>query len=339
MTDPVFTHPSASDAPLQPDVAHAAANWFVQLTSDSVSDADRSAWQRWRAAHPEHERAWLRTQALSQQFAQLDPTVGLQVLNRKRAGVSQARRHAVKSLALLLTVGGSSWFAYRELQWQAWASDYRTVTGEQRRVLLTDGTSLMLNTATAVNVVFSADQRLIVLHQGEILVESGRDAGYGGRSGRKYRPLRVQTTEGRLTALGTRFIVRNDGSQSHLSVLESAVEVQPEVGGARSAHIVQSGEDVWFDRNNVRPEKLAETARDAWTRGMLFADGMPLTDFIAELRRYRPGHLACDPELASFRISGSFPLGNTDAILQSVVDTFPVKVTMVTRYWVRVQAQ
>ena len=326
-----------SDAPLQPDVALAAANWFVQLTSDTVTDADHSALANWRAAHPEHERAWLRTQALSQQFKQFDAGVGFAVLDRQRAGVSHDRRRTAKTLALLLVVGGSSWFAYRELPWQSWTADYSTMTGEQRTVLLSDGTRLMLNTATAVNVVFSRDQRLIILREGEIFLESGDDHEYAGRSRDSYRPLRVQTAEGRMTALGTRFIVRNDASQSRLSVLEGAVEVRPATGGALSTQVVQSGEDVWFDRNAVHSVTQAEIARDAWINGMLFADRMPLTDFVAELNRYRRGHLACDPELASLRISGAFPLDNTDAILQSVVDVLPVRVTMVTRYWVRVQ--
>lgn len=337
MSESVF--PRASDAPLHPDVALAAANWFVQLTSDVVSDADRSAWERWRAASPEHERAWLRTQALTQQFKRLEPSVGFVVLDRKHARMSRDRRRVVKSLALLLTVGGSGWLAYGELPWQNWTADYRTATGEQRTILLSDGTRLMLNTATAVNVVFGPDQRLIILREGEIHVESGSDPEYANLADNNHRPLRVQTAEGRMTALGTRFIVRNDAGQSHLSVLEGAVEVSPVAGSALSTQVVESGEDVWFDRNTVHSVAQAEIARDAWTNGMLFADRMPLTEFVAEINRYRRGHVACDPELASLRISGSFPLNDTDAILQSIVDVLPVRVTMVTRYWVRVQLQ
>ena len=67
---------------------------------------------------------------------------------------------------------------------------------------------------------------------------------------------------------------------------------------------------------------------------MLVAQGQRLADFLLDLSRYRQGHLACDPRLADLRVSGTFPLGNTEKIIYAVADTLQLDVQQFTRYWV-----
>jgi transmembrane sensor len=58
---------------------------------------------------------------------------------------------------------------------------------------------------------------------------------------------------------------------------------------------------------------------------MLLADGMRLGDFSAELGRYLPSLLRCDPAVANLRISGAFPLDHPERILSMLVSTYPVQ--------------
>ncbi|MCB7479630.1 hypothetical protein LG345_15375, partial [Lactiplantibacillus plantarum] len=67
-------------------------------------------------------------------------------------------------------------------------------------------------------------------------------------------------------------------------------------------------------------------------------DNMRLDDFIAELGRHRSGRIACDPSVAALRISGSYPLGDSDRILAAVERALPVRVERYTRYWVTLRA-
>ena len=67
---------------------------------------------------------------------------------------------------------------------------------------------------------------------------------------------------------------------------------------------------------------------------MLSFSDKPLGDVIATLSRYRHGILRCDPAVAGLRLTGTFPLGNTDAVLNAIAKTLPVKIQFVTRYWV-----
>ncbi|MNP16292.1 fec operon regulator FecR [compost metagenome] len=70
---------------------------------------------------------------------------------------------------------------------------------------------------------------------------------------------------------------------------------------------------------------------------MLVADDWRLGDFIAQLQRYRSGHLGCDPAVAALRISGAFHLGNTDTVLDNLTSTLPVRIRRFSRYWVSVE--
>jgi transmembrane sensor len=65
---------------------------------------------------------------------------------------------------------------------------------------------------------------------------------------------------------------------------------------------------------------------------------MRLGDFVSELRRYRAGHLSCDEVVADLRLSGTFPLVDTNRVLDTVARTLPVEVVFITRYWVTVRA-
>jgi len=71
-------------------------------------------------------------------------------------------------------------------------------------------------------------------------------------------------------------------------------------------------------------------------KGQLIADNQRLSEFLAEVARYRSGIIRVDPAVADLRISGVFQLKNTDQILSSLAGTLPVRISRMTGYWVTV---
>jgi transmembrane sensor len=207
-------------------------------------------------------------------------------------------------------------------------ADQRTGTGERRRLRLDDGTQLQLNTATAVDVRYSENLREVRLLQGELQIETARDL--------LARPFVVHTAEGSIRALGTRFVVRREADQTQVSVQEHAVEVRcASVPG--SAVRVEAGQQVRLRQDTIEPLQRANPQADAWTRDMLVVNDWRLGEFIHELRRYRPGHLGCDPAVAALRISGAFHLASTDTILENLTSTLPVRIRRFSRFWTSVE--
>ncbi|MNG25740.1 fec operon regulator FecR [compost metagenome] len=88
--------------------------------------------------------------------------------------------------------------------------------------------------------------------------------------------------------------------------------------------------------NGLGPVVAVNLGADAWTRGMLVVDNARLEDLVQELARYRHGHLGVAPEIADLRITGSFPLHDTDKALSTLLPTLPVQIEQYTPWWVTV---
>lgn len=315
-------------------VADQAAEWLTLLMSGEASEQELQAWQHWRAAHRDHERAWQHIEAITGRIKRLESSAAYRSLSQLQAPPSMKRRKAMEALAL----GGIACITGLTLSstngFQSLVADFRTGTGAQRVFTLDDGTRLTLNTATSVEPEFTPGLRLLRLVAGEILVETAH-AIHGQR--KDSRPFIVQTAQGRIRALGTRFVVRQQQDHTQVQVLESAVEITPDHGSGHALRL-QAGEQASFTGDQVGAAKNLDEQQITWVRGQLMADNQRLADFLLELDRYRPGVLRCDPAVADLRLSGVFPLQNTDRILASLPQVLPVHIKSRTRYWVSVIA-
>lgn len=314
-------------AALSKQILTEAATWLMELHEGPLDSHQREQLAQWRRRSDEHERAWQRATALMGKFDDLPPAAAtaLKTVARPR------RRTAVTTLVALLVAGPAGWLAYRHAAWPL-ASTARTIstgTGECRTLALDDGSRLTLNTDTAVDIEFDHARRVIHLRRGEILIDTARD------SARPPRPFVVTVREGAIRALGTRFTVRQFDDRSHVAVFAGAVAVNPSDTGSAEA-IIPAGRQAAFSRSRVDTPIAADEAATAWRQGMLIVDRMPMSRFVAELDRYRPGALVCDPAVAGLSVSGAFPLADIDSTLSLLEQTHPVRMQYFTRFWARV---
>ncbi|QHE94391.1 DUF4880 domain-containing protein [Pandoraea fibrosis] len=325
------------------DVAQQAVEWWVTLNSGDATEALRVACLRWRDAHPEHERAWRHIEKADQRMRHVSGTLGAAVAQAAlRAPHSRGRRMAVKAIAGALFVGTGAWVATDPLAVQWLRADARTGVGERRTLRLADGTTLVLNTRSAVRLSMDGETRRITLIDGEIMVTTGKDVGHAPP-----RALIVATAHATLQPMGTRFAVRQTGQGADggtVQVFEGAVRVDPlapkafgrEGIDASGGRLVRAGEQTRFTSRDVATATPLGDGDGAWADGMFVAVDMRLDAFLAELARYRRGYVRCDPAVAALRVSGTYPLGDTDAILAVLPRALPVSVALVTRYWVTV---
>ncbi len=316
------TQVDADKRPLARRVAAQAAEWFVLLHAGDATAAERQRFDTWLAADPEHTRAWQRAQQVSGRAGSIPPALGAPTLRRPRSN----RRDAVHSLMLLMVAAPVGWLAWRTVPWQQWTATHATATGERREVQLADGSRIVLDTASAVDVKFDSDQRAIYLRSGAILVTTAPDPQP------QSRPFVVVTAQGSARAIGTRFSVRQDPERSQVAVLQGAVEVKPH--GSSATQLLRAGEQLQFGETDIGPVQAAAAGTGQWARGVLAVDDMRLDTFTAELSRYRTGLLQCDPAVAHLRLTGAFQLDNTDAVLLNVAHLLPVQVLYRTRWWV-----
>lgn len=311
-------------------VLEQAADWMVLLQSGEATARDRSRIEHWRSQSPHHEAAWQRAGQIMGLLGAVPGELAGETLGRlDRKG----RRRIALKLALLMATGPLAWAGWQGRDGiRAQLADVQTGTGEQLTHTLADGGTVLLNTGSAVNVVYTDEIRALELLRGEILVTTASDHGTATR------PFVVRTAYGEIRALGTCFDVALTGRGCRVAVYEGAVRVSNVAGEAAGLRI-EAGWRGQADGNPAvwsREPMASGNDRPAWTRGMLLAQDMPLETLLGELARYRPGVIRCDPALAQLRVSGAFPVLDSDRSLNLLAQTLPVRIVRMTRYWIRV---
>lgn len=315
--------------PIDPEILGEAADWLVQLQSGTATDEDRRAIQVWRERSAQHTQAWQRAEAIIGDFRSVPGSIASDTIRRIGRNTGVSRRQALNRIGLLLLAGPAVWLAQRELPWQQWMADQRTAIGEQKTLTLPDGTHLLINTNSSLNIAFNTNERRINLISGEVLITTARDPSP------THRPFIVHTRDGVARALGTRFSVRVDAPLTRLAVLEGAVEIRAAEQSAPV--IVNAGEQSGFSSTLIGQVETLDPASLTWENGMMVAKQMRLADLLAELGRYRPGVLRCHSSVADLKVSGAFSLRDTDASLRLLQETLPVSISSLTRYWVAVE--
>lgn len=304
-----------------------AAEWALVFQYDSPDEAQRLAFERWLRRSPEHGQAWARAQAVFHTFEQVPAAVGKETLKNLRH--SHGRRRSLRVLGTVLLAAPVGWLAWHGAAWRHWFADVTTATGERKSLALPDGTQLVLDTASAVDIAYTQTHRRIHLVAGEILITTHPDQAAVAR------PFVVDTTCGLVRALGTRFSVRwlKADERCRVTVFEDAVEICPLAGAAR---VLRAGEQADFDVAGVGAPMPAAHAALLWDKGILLAKNMPLGEVIAEMARYRPGILLCDAAVAGMLVSGAIALMDTDAALDLLAQSLSLRVERRTSYWVKV---
>jgi ferric-dicitrate binding protein FerR (iron transport regulator) len=303
-------------------VFETAASWYVQLQSQPPSLAEQKAWQLWIESDPAHLAAWNQMEQLQRHLGTLP-----QDLKRRAFNSGQQRRQVLKLLLLAAGTGFLGWNVQRHTSLGYVWADYKTGVGQRRTVSLADGSQIQLNTDSAIDVAFDAAQRLIRLRSGEILIQTGK---LGDQ-----RPFYVQTRDGRIQALGTRFSVHQMSSSTRVGVLEDRVSVQP-AQSSTAALILKAGESTDFDSRHVGLTHPFQSSEVAWINGQLIVLNARLGDVIEALGRYRSGVLHCDRRSRDLRVSGTFRLDSTDAVLANLQASLPINVRYFSRYWVSI---
>ncbi|MGE8656178.1 MAG: FecR domain-containing protein [Achromobacter sp.] len=328
--------PRRAAAQTAPDVRslQQAAQWYATLRDENASEADRLAWQRWLRS-PAHQAAWAHIEAVSRKFEPLRG-YGPPGMAAAAAGGAAARktalsrRRALNALSGTLSLGVLAWLGWRQAPRYAlppWA-DYRTGTGERRDLVLADGSRIWLNTGTALRVDYRPSLRRLVSLCGEVFIQTAVDG--------LQRPFCVDTAHGRLQALGTRFTVRQTDAGTRLDVFDGAVAIRTLAGQALR---VQAGQAARFDARQITALAGADPMRNAWTRGVVLADDLPLGELLAELGRYRAGHIRVAPEVAGLRVMGVFPADDPERALAMLEQTLPIRVRRSLPWWITVQAR
>lgn len=224
---------------------------------------------------------------------------------KKRSGASAV---GLLSLALLAAL---VWLdpAYH-------SSHYLSTTGQRQTLHLADGSQVVLDGASELNVSWHLRSRRSELVHGQALFEV---------SAKIYRPFLVDAGTAAVKVVGTRFNVSRERDDVRVTVAEGRVAVQAD----NASSLLGAGQQVQVHAGQLGATASVDAAAVmAWRSGQLVFESTPLAEVVTVIQRYhaKPIRLS-DPTLGSLPVSGVFDSAQVERLLTLLPGILPLTVS------------
>ena len=309
------------DPKVTPEIAAEAAVWVARLHGPSRTRQMEREFLAWQAGSPMHREAFERCTDVWQDI----PRIGLATAYaggataRAAAAGSRGRRleAARRWITASIVAGAVAACAVGVLHWRG-ENAFSTKVGEQRLVVLEDGSRMLLNTDTRLRVDFGSAQRTVEIRNGEAFFEVAKET---------RRPFVVRVAGTEVVAVGTAFAVRyapvsRAADELTVTLVEGRVNVRPASRNAADAlaperaFAMKAGERLQLDRRSRDAAIPVVASMDrpdvervmAWKRSEAVFDDASLADAVAEMNRYNRTPVVLLDGLASsgLRVSGLY---------------------------------
>lgn len=334
-----MTGSSANGGSIPDNLTDEAAAWFARMHSDQVTSEDEASFSEWLDADPRHHAAYDEAVATWAGVGALRADPGMRNLLKHLSPEVEAPKNAGRRRWLAGSVAAVSAVAGGVIGWRILfgSETYATEFGEQRRVALSDGSTLTLNTETQVRVALGEHERRIWLDKGQahFIVAPDRN-----------RPFRVFVGDEEVRALGTRFEVRRDQGRMKVTLEEGSVAIirdgrTQELAAnpsARAQAVLTPGQQAVVAPENIQIAAVDTQRVLAWRFGQMSLDAEPLSDAVAEINRYNTRQIEIeDAELGRMPISGLFQTGSPDAFVDALTRLLPVEVVSQDEHAIRLR--
>ncbi len=294
-----------------------AINWLARLNSSHLNAAEEQEFTKWLEASPLHQAAYIKAEELWERGAVIakvrepEKTHLFQVAPWQGWALACTCLFAL-AFTVLLKLNSTSEY------------NYQTALGEQRELLLEDGSHISLNTDSQLRVTFSSKNRTVYLTKGEVFFEVKKDG----------RPFDIITTQGTVRVLGTRFSVYQTLTDTLVTVIEGRVglgektsmqnEFKPSVVLEANQRLSMAAA-----KSGQSAENINANAALAWRKKQLVFREQNLNQVIAELSRYFPETITLEnPELGKREITAVIQLSE----LKTTLDTLALSLALEVDY-------
>lgn len=284
---------------------------------DAPTPALQREFEEWLRADPAHfeayqavETTWHETEKPGQRLAEKEAdelAVYLEAMDKAKSQKKTFRRLSILSVVLALVLAGGVWLE-RPGFFQNLSADFTTERGERRTIMLSDGSSVLLDADSALIDEYTPAERRVRLIRGGAFFDVIPSS----------TPFIVEAANGEVRVLGTGFDVRllDDGGLVTLERGSVSVSIAHETG----AMVLEPGQQVRFGAGGIGTMQNVELQDAlAWRGGRFIFYRARLADVVQEIQRYRRGRIViATSKLSDERVTGSFSLSDTDAALSSL---------------------
>ncbi|MGE4322904.1 MAG: FecR domain-containing protein [Sphingobium sp.] len=294
-----------------------AAEWSVLLLEEPGDAELQDRFRQWMDNDPIHAEAWDHINHVTGLVAQ---TSGLAFFPanpvdhpsaKQLPPVRTLRPWRGRSFAAVAAAAAIAWVAAPALMLRSTA-DHVTGTAEERTIALEDGSTIRLAPDSAVTVAYSSGSRQIELLTGEAYFEVSRDPS---------RPFNVIARTARVSVLGTGFDVRLGEAGTDVAVSHGRVRVEGSEGDPPQSRELTEGKWARVDlKGRLFSGEISPASVAAWSGKKLVAVDRPLSEVVADVRRYYSGRIILSGDrLTGASVTGSYDMADPAAALRSIV--------------------
>nr|WP_262381989.1 FecR domain-containing protein [Pseudomonas proteolytica] len=289
-----------------------ALDWLIAL--QCPQPGQQAEFQAWLDADPSHAQAFAKAQAAWGGAPVHSAAVALNA-PRKPSAWRRIKPHWKPLATAAVLLLGLFSFSNLPVRLQA---DHLTVVGERQRLQLDDGSKVLLNTNSAFSSTIDEHQRIARLYQGEAFFEVAANRGL---------PLQIDAGPVRASVSDTAFAVRYLNGEAQVQVQRGDVDLSTTFGNNRVR--LSAGESIRVGPKGFgQPAKLDATKELAWVQGRLIFENCPMSEVLAELRRYYPGWIVnTNEQLASVAVTGNYRLDQPLDVVRSLAHITSAKLS------------
>ena len=310
---------SRTQAPDDPvpsnEVRAEAADWIARLRDEQRGPDLEAQLRGWLDESEEHRRAFARMTQVWDQAGNIRMRARDHIPTVRTGRSSRFNRWAPSLAASLILVAAGAVYYWRD-------SVLETGVGQRQTRLLRDGTRVVLNTDTRIEVNYDQHLRRVRLIRGEAWFNVSKHPTW---------PFIVSVGDQEVRALGTSFIVRRDAQDLSVTLVDGQVSIAPsarnEDAPPQAPQILAPGQRLVISRHHELAVDRPELSRvTAWERGQVEFAETPLEDAVTEMNRYTTSHITVpDAEVAQLRIGGVFHAGDSDEFIKVVTAAFGLR--------------
>lgn len=297
-------------AEAQKSLKREARQWLVLLTSGRATATDAEALKRWCDRSPDHARAFAEANLLWDSLAMAaERPAHRRVLSRRAvfagAGAAAAAGFFVLRPPLDL------WPSAAEL-----SADYRTGTGERKRIALEAGVSIDLNTRTSLNLRGESDDDRLELVSGEAAIATAKTL---------TAPLVVTAAGGQVRVTDGQFNVRCDQTRAVVTCERGSVAIDY----AGRAVALGDGRQIAYANGALEMAAAVDpSVVMAWRKGQLVFRQTPLAEVVGEINRYRSGRIMLMNDALGRRlVEARVTLDRIDDLIVLIREAYGARVT------------
>jgi len=310
-------------------------DWVIKLDGQRLSAEEFARFRVWYGETPSRAENFSRIAAV---WRDLDILSEVPMLPADGTGKSWRQtlsrlltpvilRPRISIMAAMLMLAAMTTILFNQGQDNFIPVIHTSAIGARKTVDLADGSRVILNTGSRIEVQFTPSRRILRLMKGEAYFTVAHN---------KSRPFEVYAGTNIIRAVGTAFAVELKPTLVEVTVTEGQVQLATlDNSNGGTMHeiplaLVRSGQNAEIsDRiNSITSIDQQEIDRRlAWKTGGLIFRGEALEDVIREISRYTTTKIIIsDPAIRKIKIGGYFKTSETDAMLQALETSFGVTV-------------